>query len=158
METTVEYSGGVAFTVEARGHRVICDQPIENGGADTGMTPPEFLLASLGTCAAYYAVQYLRTRSLSAEGLRVRVSAEKGTAPARLTSFRIEIAMPDLEPKHQTGVLRAVNSCLIHNTLLYSPAIEIEFKTSIAFAKEQGKRALLSQWRDSTKESLASEN
>jgi uncharacterized OsmC-like protein len=98
------------------------------------MTPPEFLLASLGTCAAYYAVQYLRTRSLPAEGLRVRVSAEKGTAPARLTSFRIEISMPDLEPKHQTGVLRAVNSCLIHNTLLYSPAIEIEFETGVALS------------------------
>jgi uncharacterized OsmC-like protein len=134
METIVEYSGGVAFTVEARGHRVICDQPVANGGADTGMTPPEFLLASLGTCAAYYAVQYLRTRSLPAEGLRVRVSAEKGTAPARLVSFRIEIAISDLEEKHKNGVLRAVNSCLIHNTLLYSPAIEIELETGVALA------------------------
>jgi uncharacterized OsmC-like protein len=134
METTVEYSGGMAFTVDARGHRVICDQPADKGGTDTGMTPPEFLLASLGTCAAFYAVQYLRTRSLPAEGLRVRVSAEKGTAPARLTSFRIEIAMPDLEPKHQTGVLRAVKSCLIHNTLLYAPAIETEFEAGVALA------------------------
>jgi uncharacterized OsmC-like protein len=124
----------VAFTVDARGHRVICDQPVDNGGADTGMTPPEFLLASLGTCAAYYAVQYLRTRFLPAERLRVRVSAEKGTAPARLVSFRIEIAMPALEQKHQNGVLRAVKSCLIHNTLLYSPAIEIEFENAAAIA------------------------
>jgi organic hydroperoxide reductase OsmC/OhrA len=27
------------------------DQPVENGGHDEGMTPPELLLASLGSCA-----------------------------------------------------------------------------------------------------------
>ena len=41
------------------------------------MTPPEFMLASLGACAGYYAAEYLRARSLSTEGLEVRVTAEK---------------------------------------------------------------------------------
>src|SRR5437763_9744786 len=36
MEVTARYSGGVAFEVEARGHRIICDQPKENSGADGG--------------------------------------------------------------------------------------------------------------------------
>ena len=51
METRIQYCGGTRFIAEARGHRVECDQPASNGGADTGMTPPEFLLVSLGTCA-----------------------------------------------------------------------------------------------------------
>lgn len=51
MELTAEYLGGSKFAAEARGHRIICDQPVENGGADAGMTPPELLLASLATCA-----------------------------------------------------------------------------------------------------------
>jgi uncharacterized OsmC-like protein len=123
--------GGVAFAVEARHHKVVCDQPIENAGADRGMTPPEFLLASLGTCAGYYAVQYLRARSLSAEGLRVSVSSEKGTGPARLASFRIEVGVPGLNEKHRIGVLRAVKSCLIHNTLLNQPAIETVVETGV---------------------------
>jgi uncharacterized OsmC-like protein len=53
MEVIVHHLGGVKFEAAARGHRVICDQPAENHGADTGMTPPEFMLASLGTCAGY---------------------------------------------------------------------------------------------------------
>jgi putative redox protein len=131
MKTSIEYLGGVAFAVEARGHRVICDQPVENAGADTGMTPPEFLLASLGTCAGYYAVQYLRARSMPTEGVRVQVSAEKATAPARLASFRIEVFVPDLEEKHQAGVLRAVKTCLIHSTLVHAPAIEIAVQAGV---------------------------
>ncbi len=126
IETTVEYLGGVKFEAAARGHRVICDQPADNGGTDEGMAPPEFLLASLGTCAAFYAVQYLRARSLPAEGVSVKVTAEKSAGPARLSAFRIEITAPGVDdPRHVEGVLRAARSCLIHNTLLRAPAIEM---------------------------------
>ena len=84
MQATVRYLGGVKFEASTRNHRVLCDQPVENKGTDTGMTPPEFLLVSLGTCAGYYAAEYLRARSLPVSGLEVRVSAEKNAQPARL--------------------------------------------------------------------------
>ena len=124
MEVTVQHLGGVKFEAATRGHRVICDQPPDNGGTDTGMTPPEFLLVSLGTCAGFYAAQYLKTRSLSSAGLEIKVSAEKATQPARVGKFRIEVIVPGLDPQHEAGVLRSVKACLIHNTLLNAPAIE----------------------------------
>ena len=129
MEVSISYIDGTKFEAESRGHRVICDQPASNSGADTGMAPPEFLLVSLGTCAGFYALQYLKTRSLSTQGLAVRVLAEKATQPVRLGSFRIEVAVPGLEPRHHEGVLRAVKLCLVHNTLLHPPAIETVLKT-----------------------------
>lgn len=125
MEVNAEFLGGVKFEVEARGHRLICDQPIDNGGSDAGMTPPEFLLASLATCAAYYAAQYLKARQLPADDLKVRVSAEKAHQPARLGSFRIEVTAPGLDERHQAGIIRAAKACLIHNTLLGHPSIEV---------------------------------
>ena len=121
MEVLAQYLGDSKFEVAARGHRVICDQPLDNGGSDEGMSPPEFLLASLATCAAYYATQYLKTRGLPAGDLEVRVNAEKAAQPARLASFRIEVTAPGLDDRHQAGILRAVKACLIHNTLLGSP-------------------------------------
>ena len=131
MEVTVQHLGGVKFEAVARGHRVTCDQPPANGGADTGMTPPEFLLVSLGTCAGFYAAQYLKTRSLPADGLEIKVSAEKALQPARLGSFRIEVMVPDLDPRHEAGVLRAVKACLVHNTLINAPAIETVVRTVV---------------------------
>jgi uncharacterized OsmC-like protein len=128
METIIRYLDGVKFEAESRGHRVFCDQPLEIQGTDAGMSPPEFLLVSLGTCVGFYAAQYLRARSLPTEGLQVRVTAEKAMQPARLDSFRIEVTVPELEPRHQEGVLRAVNACLVHNTLLHSPKIETVLK------------------------------
>jgi len=115
----------VQFAAETRGHRVIADQPADNGGADAGMTPPELLLASLGTCAGHYAVQYLKGRGLPQDGLEIRVHAEKLLRPARLDEFQIDVLAPALPPEHEAGLMRAVHACLIHNTLLATPSITL---------------------------------
>jgi len=126
-EVLVDHLGDVQFEVKARNHSVICDQAIENGGFDEGITPPEFLLASLGTCAGYYAVQYLKSHHLPIEGLRVRTSAEKAKGPARMVDFRINIECgTTLDARHREGILRAVHACLIHNTLLNPPRIDVD--------------------------------
>ena len=130
MEVSARYLGQTRFEVSARGHRTICDQPIDNGGADEGMSPPDFLLASLATCAGYYAAQYLKTRGLPAEDLRVRVTAQKAAQPARLASFEIEVTAIGLDERHQAGILRATKACLIHNTLLGAPSIEVVVNTA----------------------------
>jgi len=126
MEAIVQHLGDVQFEISLRGHKIICDQPEAGGGYDEGPTPPELLLASLGSCAAYYAAEYLRTRKLSAAGLTVRVTAEKATAPARLEDFQIQIHLDgSLEERHREGVLRAARACLIHATLTHPPRIEV---------------------------------
>jgi uncharacterized OsmC-like protein len=96
------------------------------------MTPPELLLASLASCAGYYAAQYLRKFKLATEGTRVRVTAEKAKDPARVDNFCIEVETPvELPEQHRMGVERAVHHCLIHNTLLHPPQIQIEVKLGV---------------------------
>jgi putative redox protein len=126
MEVKVIQAEGVRFAVEAREHTLICDQPHDNGGTDQGMTPPELMLASLGTCAAFYAVQYLKARNLADSGVEVRVTAEKLKQPARLGNFQIHVSCPvPLTPEQEQGMTNAVHHCLIHNTLLTPPQIDI---------------------------------
>jgi len=127
MEVTVEHLGAVQFEIKARQHTIACDQPPENGGFDEAMTPPELLLASLGSCAGFYAAQYLRKHKLSDSGTRVRVSAEKLKNPARIDNFTIEVEAPvELSNEHRKGLEQAVHHCLIHNTLLHPPQIAIQ--------------------------------
>src|ERR1022692_70220 len=111
MEVTIQHLGDVKFEASARGHRIICDQPADNGGSDSGLTPPEYLLVSLGTCAGFYAAQYMKARSLPHRGLEVKVSAEKATLPARLGQFRIEVTVPGRQrgEGHATGAAGTVS-------------------------------------------------
>ncbi|MCZ2080515.1 MAG: OsmC family protein [Bryobacteraceae bacterium] len=138
MDVTVRYRNGVQFQAETRGHSVICDQPSGNGGANEGMSPPEFLLVSLGTCAGYYAAQYLKARNLPMEGLEVRVRAAKDGKPVRLDSFVIEVTVPGVDgERHREGLLRATKACLIHNTLSHPPKIDIAIGFPLETAVQQ---------------------
>lgn len=127
LEVITNHLGAVQFEINARSHRIYSDQPVENGGFDEGMTPPELMLASLGACAGYYAIDYLKRSKVPAEGVRVRTTAEKVQGPPRLDDIHIELECPGaVEERHQKGLLEAVRKCLIHNTLLHAPKIRVE--------------------------------
>ncbi|MFP5211639.1 MAG: OsmC family protein [Acidobacteriota bacterium] len=127
MEVKVSHLGQVKFAVQSRSHTIICDQPQDNGGEDSGMTPPEMLLASLASCAAFYAVQYLKTRNLAQSGVEVTLTADKLKPPARYGNFRIQIACPvHLTDEQKEALMRAVHHCPVHNTLMTPPEVSID--------------------------------
>ena len=127
MEVRVSQLEGVKFAIQTRSHTIVCDQPADNRGTDAGMTPPELLLASLASCAAFYAVEYLSKRNLAQSGVEVAVTAEKLLQPARLGNFNIRVLSPVKLTAEQTqGLMRSVHCCLVHNTLQSPPEIEIE--------------------------------
>jgi uncharacterized OsmC-like protein len=133
MEINVKLLDDVKFEIGARNHTVVSDQPQQNGGHDEGMTPPELFLASLGSCAAFYASAYLRKKGLPREGVEVRVTAEKAGPPARLDNFKIEVRIPlPLSEADRIGIEQAVHHCVIHNTMLHPPTINFELHTTVA--------------------------
>lgn len=128
MEVNVEHLGSLQFQIKTRRHSIVSDQPADEGGYDEGMTPPELLLASLGSCAGFYAAQYLRKHKLAIEGTRVRVTCDKATDPvARMDNFKIFVEAPvELSEQHRKGVCEAVQHCLVKNTLLHAPAMSLD--------------------------------
>ena len=63
----------------------------------------------------------------------MRTTAEKVQGPARIGEMKIDVEYPvELEARHREGVLRAVHNCLIHNTLLHPPKIEVNLSIAAA--------------------------
>ena len=134
MQMNIRYLDGKRFEAQTRGHSVISDQPLDDNGMDTGMTPPELLLASLGTCAGYYAEEYMRARMLPAHGLELHVEGVKGGHPLRIVAFKILVSAHGLNDRHREGLRRAVETCLVHRTLLSGTPAEIEVDVSAPVA------------------------
>ncbi len=135
MEVNVRYLGGKKFEMSARGHQVVADQPLDDDGTDAAMTSTELFLSGLGACAAYYAEEYLRARALPYEGIEVRLSADKGDKPARITKVQMEVTAPGLTQRHRDGILRAVDACLLENTLHKPPEIEVKVSSASKVAE-----------------------
>jgi uncharacterized OsmC-like protein len=131
MEIRIRHGDSKQSAAFARFHRVVCDQPFDEGGNDTGMTPPELMLAALGCCAMHYGSEYLKARHLSPAEVELRVTAEKGARPSRLTEIAIEIDAPGLGIRAREGLLRAVEACLLHRTLKDPPKVRIAMATRV---------------------------
>lgn len=117
MEISLQHTGGAQFLAEARQHRLVLDQPAEDGATDRGMTPAELLLAALGGCVGQYVTQYLNLRGLSSAGLLVRVEAQPAARPLRLTNIVVEVVVPGLEERHLRAIQKAFPAGLVQHTL-----------------------------------------
>ncbi|MCB1043178.1 MAG: OsmC family protein [Acidobacteria bacterium] len=123
MHVHLTHESGLSFKAVSRDHEMVSDQPRTNGGEDKGMTPPEWFLASLGSCVGFYAVKYCEARDLDSRDLRIEVEGSKSTEkPIRIASIEIRVCLPfELSERHRAGLKRAVDSCIIHNTLTHAP-------------------------------------
>ncbi|MGC2639848.1 MAG: OsmC family protein [Acidobacteriaceae bacterium] len=127
MEITLQHQGGAQFLAEARQHRVVTDQPAEDGATDHGMTPSELLLSALGSCIGQNVVQYLRLRKLPTDGLLIRVQAERTARPLHLADFRVEIVAPGLTERQLRAVEKALPTGLVHNAMIRETPVSITF-------------------------------
>jgi len=125
---TANYEGGTAFRLECRDHQVRVDQPVDNGGADSAMTPPEMFAASLSACIGHYVAGYCSQAGISTEGLQVESDWGTAEKPKRIGQISFKVLLPELPDSRRKAVERVASSCLLHTTLMNPPVVEIEIK------------------------------
>lgn len=128
--------GGDRHRVEARGHRLIVDQPVGDGGDDAGPTPVELFVASLAACVGHYARRALGRES---PGATVHCTWEMSpTPPWRVARIAIRVDLPDgTSEARQAAVGRAVSHCTVHNSIVAGPDVDI----AVAPARRDERRA-----------------
>ncbi|NKE70013.1 OsmC family protein [Candidatus Manganitrophus noduliformans] len=123
---TISWTAGVQLAVEVRGHRLIVDQPKEEGGDDQGITPVEMFIASLGACIGYFAVRFCRRHKLPTEGLAVHTTWDDAEQPHRVGTIRARVDLPKGFPAAMKDRLqKVVEGCTIHNSLTHPPQIAV---------------------------------
>ncbi|SDN08243.1 Uncharacterized OsmC-related protein [Streptomyces wuyuanensis] len=117
---------GDAFEVTVRGHTLRVDQPLDDGGQDTGPTPVEMFVASLAACVAHYAGRFLDRHGLDRGALRVTADHTMAAdRPARVATLTVDVHVPELPPA-RAGALEAVAShCTVKNTLQLPPTLTV---------------------------------
>src|SRR5918999_3026520 len=70
-------AAGYRTDVGVRGHAFIADEPASVGGADSGPTPYDYLLAALGACTAMTLRMYADHKKWPLESVAVRLQHQK---------------------------------------------------------------------------------
>lgn len=126
MKVEVRYNQGAQFSAIAGSHQFIIDLSKEKGGGDTGMSPLEVFLLSVGGCVAVYAQKYCQGAKIDTAGLTVEVQSDLSEEkPVRFQDIKVAVRLSrDLGDKKE-AFLRFVKNCPIHNTVAHGAAIDI---------------------------------
>ena len=127
MPMEVRFPGGVAVEAIHAGMTIRTDQPVAAGGAGSAPSPFDLFLASIGTCAGYYALRFCQERQLSTEGLGLSMDWERSPETKLVARIRISLRLPEGFPeKYRVAILRAADQCSVKKHLAAPPAIEVE--------------------------------
>jgi ribosomal protein S12 methylthiotransferase accessory factor len=126
MEMVIDFPGGARVDAHFGPHTVKTDQSPRGGGEGSAPEPFALFLASLGTCAGVYVLNFCRQRGLPTEGLRLvqRMSADPTTG--KLARVDLEIQLPEGFPeKYHDAVIRSASQCAVKRLLENPPAIQV---------------------------------
>ena len=120
----VTFPGGVAVDASVHGHLIHTDQPLLGGGTDSGPAPFDLFLASIATCAGFYALRFCQQRGIETADLGVTLTPVRGDK--RIDALRIDLRLPAGFPeKYRDAIVRAVDQCAVKRAILEPPRFEI---------------------------------
>jgi len=123
---TIQWLDGVRFEANVRSHRILMDQPFDEGGTDEGITPVETFIASLGGCIGLFGARFCQRHGLSADGMKVELEWDYADRPHRVGAVTVRMAIPaHLDPEKKTRLRKVLEGCTIHQTLAHPPKISI---------------------------------
>jgi putative redox protein len=119
MELMIDFPGGSRVAAHVGGHTIETDQPPD----DSAPSPFTLFLASLGTCAGIYVLNFCRRRGLSTDGLRILEHVHHGVNHM-VERVDIEVQLPPGFPeKYRDPVIRAAQLCTVKQHLEHPPEI-----------------------------------
>jgi putative redox protein len=126
MAMEITFPGGVKVDVNYKGHTIRTDQPKQAGGDDSAPTPFDLFIASIGACAGYYALNFCRSRKISAKGMKVTLDTEYDADGKMISKVNIHVALPAGFPEqYKDAIVRAVESCTVKKHLQKPPKFEV---------------------------------
>lgn len=126
MKLTVAYHGGTRYDITSGAHRVVTDQPDEDGGHDAGMSPVELFVGSIAGCVGYFVGQFCARHDIPRDGLTVDAEWTMAEGPHRVGAIVLVIHLPHrMTPDQKERVLKVAYACTVHQSLTVAPNVAI---------------------------------
>ena len=93
-----------------------------------GITPPDTLLAALGSCIAVYLKKYMHASKLELKDFEIRLEADfckEIPVCFRKISVTVDLKGFTLDERRHQALLGFIKNCPVHTTLKANPLVEL---------------------------------
>jgi putative redox protein len=127
MKLSVSYQGGTRYDITSGKHRVVTDQPVEDGGQDAGMGPVELFVGSVASCVGYFVGQFCVRHDISREGLTVEAEWTMAECPHRVGQINLAIHLPHrMTAELKERLLKVAHACTVHQSIAVASNVAIK--------------------------------
>lgn len=119
---------GYKTEISSRSHSILSDEPIESNGTDTGMTPYELFLSSIGACKAITMRMYAERKGLPLEDVSIELEHSKipaeeckdsETKIGKIDKIDIKVSITgNLTEEQKERILEIGERCPVQRTIL----------------------------------------
>lgn len=120
----VNHRKDLSFSVKSGNREFIIDAK----GTD-GVSPPDALLTSVGSCLGVYICKYAQGAKIALENFSITVEAEfTKETPMRFKIINVAVDLKNsaLDVRRKNALLEFIKNCPVHNTLKGNPQVEIK--------------------------------
>ena len=125
MEMQISFPGGKKVDSHFKGFTVCTDQHEKAGGNGTAPSPTQLFLASIGTCAGYFALIFCDKRKLDTTGLKMNVDFQADPKTFMIEKIVVDITLPENFPeKYTAALIKAIDLCHVKKHFYEPPEFE----------------------------------
>ncbi len=113
--------------IEAGGHRLIADEPVDAGGTNEGPTPYDYLAAGLAACTSMTMQVVAKRENIPLDGVEMKITSDRMyakdcvdcmTASGYIHRFTIEIKISgNLTEAQRARLQQVATRCPVNKTL-----------------------------------------
>lgn len=121
MEMEIVFPGGTRVDAVVGPTVITTDQD--------GSAPPPFglFLASIGTCAGIYVLQFCLHRNLPTDGIKIIQRTHKNPTTKMIEAVDLDIRVPPTFPeKYRDALVRAADQCAVKRHIQQPPQFNVQ--------------------------------
>ena len=126
MRIDVSFPGGARVDAAYGDFVIKTDQPPAGGGDGSAPTPFALFLASIGTCAGIYILNFCRQRDIPTEDMRIRETVERDPNTGMVSNVALDILLPPGFPtKYASALVRTAELCAVKKHIEKPPVFKV---------------------------------
>ncbi|MHB0981234.1 MAG: OsmC family protein [Thermoleophilia bacterium] len=122
MDMQVYFPGNKRVFADYKGFTIETDQPERSGGDDSAPAPFDLFIASIGTCAGIFMLDFMQRRGIPTEDAGITLRTERDPDAGLIGRIILDLKLPaEFPEKYKDAIVNVVELCTVKRHLHQPP-------------------------------------